>query len=160
MKRLLKRGLLLAVLVVGTVLQVSAQSQVVIKMRDGGEQTYYLTENDRMYFEENEKLVIEAGLYKDVSKIPLADIRKINCYELESTTEGSMQAVTVYPNPVYETLTLRNLSGTQTIRIYALDGRIVKSVEVSGDQPIDVSDLTSGYYLVKTLSSTHKMIKL
>ena len=160
MKRLLKQGLLLLALTVGTVLQLSAQSQVVVKMRDGSEQLYYLTENDRMYFEENEKLVIEENLYKETFKIPLADIRKINCYELENTVEESMQAVTLHPNPVYETLTFRNLSGTQTIRIFALDGRMVKSVEITEDQPIDISDLPSGYYLVKTLSSTHKMIKL
>lgn len=161
MKQLLKRGLLLAVLVVGTILPLSAQSvQAVVTMRDGTEQLYYLSNYDRMYFEENEVLVIGQESVKELVKIPLADIRKINCYELENTVEELFQTVTVYPNPVYETLTLRNLSGTQVINIYALDGRMVKSVEVTGDQPIDISDLSSGYYLVKTPTSTHKMIKL
>ena len=44
--------------------------------------------------------------------------------------------------------------------IYAIDGRLMKSMEVRGDQDIDISDLPMGLYLVKTPSCTLKMIKL
>ena len=161
MKRWIKRGLLLAVLVIGKVLQLSAQSEVTVWMNSGAIQTYYLTENDRMYFEDNEKLVIEIGLYaKETHTIPLDDIRKITCSELDGTVEDSNQPLAIFPNPVHETLTFRNLNSKETIHIYDLDGRLVKSVELVGEQPVDISDLSIGLYLVKTQSCTLKMIKL
>ena len=161
MKRWIKKGLLLVVLAIGTVLQLSAQSEVTVWMNNGSAQSYLMTENDRMYFEDNEQLVIEIGLYiKEIYSIPLADIRKITCAELEGTDEENTQPLTIFPNPVHETLILRNLNGKETIHIYDLDGRLVKSVEVVGEQPVDISDLSIGLYLVKTQSCTLKMIKL
>ena len=161
MKRWIKRGLLVAVLIIGTVLQLSAQSEVTVWMNSGAIQTYYLTENDRMYFEDNEKLVIEIGLYaKETHTIPLDDIRKITCSELDGTVEDSNQPLAIFPNPVHETLTFRNLNSKETIHIYAIDGRLVKTVEAVGNQPIDISDLGIGLFLVKTQSCTLKMIKL
>ena len=148
-------------MVVGTALQLSAQSvQVVVTMRDGTEQTYLMESYDRMYFEENEKLIIEEGQTKASFQIPLADIRKINCYETMGTHENLEQPLTIFPNPVHETLTLLNFSGRQTVNIYTLDGRLVKSEEVVENQPIDISNLAIGFYLVKTDSQTLKMIKL
>ena len=161
MKQWIRRGLLLAVLAIGTALQLSAQSEVTVWMNNGAVQTYYLAENDRMYFEDNEKLIIETGLYtKDIYSILLADIRKITCSETDGTAEENAQPMTIFPNPVHETLTLRNLNGKESIHIYALDGRLVKSAEAIGNQPIDISDLSIGLYLVKTQSCTLKMIKL
>ena len=161
MKRWIKKGLLLAVLAIGTVLRLSAQSEVTVWMNDGTAQSYLMNENDRMYFVDNEQLVIETGLYvKEIYTIPLDDIRKITCAELEGTAEEDTQPLAIFPNPVHETLTLRNLNGKETIHIYALDGRLVKSLEVVGDQPVDISDLGIGLYLVKTQSCTLKMIKL
>jgi len=55
---------------------------------------------------------------------------------------------------------LRNLNGEETVRIYALDGRLMKSMEVTSEQHIDISDLPIGLYLVKTEHQTLKMIKL
>ena len=161
MKQWIKKGLLLVVLAIGTILQLSAQSEVTVWMDNGSILSFLMTENDRMYFEDNEQLVIETALYaKEIYTIPLADIRKITCSEIDGATEESTQPLTIFPYPVHETLTLRNLNSKETIHIYALDGRLVKSVEAVGNQPIDISDLGIGLFLVKTQSCTLKMIKL
>jgi hypothetical protein len=55
---------------------------------------------------------------------------------------------------------LSNLNGNETIQIFALDGRLMKSVEASEGQLIDISELPIGLYLVKTEHQTLKMIKL
>lgn len=161
MKRIFHHGLLLAAFVFGLFFRLAAQTtQVVVAMHDGSQQTYYLSEEDRMYFEDNAKLVIEEGITKNTVKIPLADIRKMTCHEVEGMVENTDADVSIFPNPTLNTLTISNLSGKQNISIYALDGQLMKALEVSGDLTIDISDWAAGLYFVKTQSSTLKMVKL
>ena len=160
MKRIFHQGLLLLVLIFGAIWQVNAQSTlVIITLNDGTEHSFLMAEDDRIFFENNEKLVVEVADESTV-RFNLADIRKITCDEYVGTEENPDLSVAIFPNPVHETLTLRHLSGTQTISIYALDGRLVKSFEASDGQVIGVEELPVGLYLVKTQSCTLKMIKL
>lgn len=161
MKPSFKRSFLLVAFIIGASLPMMAQAtQVIIAMLDGTQQSFYLSEEDRMYFEDNAKLVIEEGSTKNTVKIPLVDIRKMTCHEMVGTAENDDAEVSIFPNPTLNTLTIRNLSGKQTISIYALDGRLMKAFEVSGDLTIDISDWAAGLYFVRTQSSTLKMVKL
>ena len=161
MRHPFRQGLLLLAFVLATAFRVNAQSAIlVVTMNDGSEQTFPMYEGDRLYFEDNVKLVIEDNPTKSVTKIPLADIRKMTCTESEGVAEASESAVSMFPNPVHDMLTLRNITGKQTISIYAIDGRLMKTFEASGDQTIDVGDLPMGLYLVKAQTCTLKMIKL
>ena len=164
MKNILQRGLLLALLTIGLACHLTAQStQMTIHLNDGSERTYYMTESDRVYFEDNETLVVETAVYdKDFrsDRFNLADIRKITCAETVGISEASDLPTGLTPNPVHNSFTLRNLKEKETLRIYALDGRLMKSVEVSENQMVDISDLPIGLYLVKTERQTLKMIKL
>ena len=161
MKPSFKRAFLLVAFIIGASLPMVAQAtQVVVAMLDGTQQSFYLSEEDRMYFEDNAKLVIEEGSTKNTVKIPLADIRKMTCHEMDGTLENADADVSIFPNPTLNTLTIRNLSGKQNVSIYALDGRLVKDFEVSGDLTIDISDWAAGLYFVRTQSLTLKMVKL
>ena len=161
MKHIFQRGLLLTAFIFGLFFCMAAQStQIVVFLNDGTEQTYNLAEADRLYFEDNTKLVIEQGVYKTTVKIPLTDIRKITCHETEGISEASSTPIHLFPNPVHDFVILHNLQEEQSISIYALDGRMVKSVEAIDDRPIDISDLPIGIYLVRTESQILKMIKL
>ena len=161
MKRFLQCGLLLIALTFGFVFQMVAQSaQLVVTLNDGTEQTYYMAENDRLYFEDNAKLVIEIGDYKSTVMIPLDDIRKITCSETEGVSETTGSSTFFFPNPVHNVVVFPNLNDKKTILIYALDGRLIKSIEATGNQIVDISDLPVGLFLVKTESQTFKMIKL
>ena len=164
MKSIFKHGLLLLAFALGLAFPLAAQStQMTIQMNDGSERTYFMNESDRVYFEDNETLVVEIAVYgKDVraDRFNLADIRKITCHETEGVSETSNASVFLSPNPTHDAFMLHNLQGKQSVSIYALDGRLVKSAEVSEDQLIDISDLPIGLYLVKTESCTLKMIKL
>ena len=161
MKHTMHRGLLLAAFIFGLFFRMTAQStQIVVFLNDGSEQTYLMAEADRLYFEDNTKLVIEKESTKSTVTIPLSDIRKITCAETVGTAENHDLALSIFPNPVHDVLTFRNLQGKQTVSLYALDGRLIKTFEASGNQSIDISDLPIGLYLVKTQSSTLKMIKL
>ena len=160
MKSIFKRGLLLLAFILGLAFHLAAQStQMTIHFNDGTERSYYMSENDRVYFEDNETLVVELAPTKS-DRFNLADIRKITCAETESVSEVSNTSVQLFPNPSHDAFLLRNLNEHQTVDIYALDGRIMKSFETTGDQWIDISDLPIGLYLVKTERQTLKMIKL
>ena len=160
MKSIFKRGLLLVAFIIGLAFNLAAQStQMTIHLNDGTERTYFMNESDRVYFEDNETLVVELAPIKS-DRFNLADIRKITCAETESISETSNASVQLLPNPADDAFLLRNLKEQQTVSIYALDGRIMKSIETAGDQWIDISDLPIGLYLVKTEHQTLKMIKL
>ena len=90
----------------------------------------------------------------------MEDIRKITCEETVGQVENHLSEVSIMPNPTHNVMVLRNLDGPQTVSIYAIDGRLIRSFEAIGDHPIDVSDMAIGLYLVKTPSCTLKMIKL
>ena len=161
MKRLFQCGLLLAALIFGLAFHLTAQStQMTIYLNDGAERTYFMTPSDRVYFEDNEVLVVETTVTMRSDRYNLADIRKITCAEAVGVQEDSGTSPFLSPNPVHDTFILRNLNGEETVRIYALDGRLMKSMEVTSEQHIDISDLPIGLYLVKTEHQTLKMIKL
>ena len=128
-------------------------------MNDGQEITHEMTSTSRLSFEDNTYLVIEDnGIL--VAKYALADIRKITCSEVEGLSDVEEDALSIYPNPVHDIMVLRHLESTQMVSIYAVDGRLMRSMEVGSGQGIDVSEFPAGLYLVKTQQQTLKMIKL
>ena len=148
-------------LIIGMVCSMAAQStQMVVTMNDGSVQTYSMMESGRVYFEDNTYLVIEEGTGKELVRIPMGDIRKITCEEEVGLPENQATEISILPNPVHDVLMLHNLDGTQNVSIYAIDGRLMRTFEVSGNETIDISTLPVGLYLVRTQSSTLKMIKL
>jgi len=160
MKRIIQQGLLLAAFTLGLFFNLEAQStQMTIYMNDGTERIYYMTEDDRVYFEDNEWLVISIAPTKS-DRYNLAEIRKVTCSETEGMIEETDASVFLSPNPVHDAFMIHNLGDRQPVSIYALDGRLLKTLEASSDQPIDISDLPVGLYLVKTESRTLKIIKL
>lgn len=160
MKRIIQYGLLLAAFTLGLFFNLEAQStQMTIYMNDGTERIYYMTEDDRVYFEDNEWLVISIAPTKS-DRYNLAEIRKVTCSETEGMIEETDASVFLSPNPVHDAFMIHNLGDRQPVSIYALDGRLLKTLEASSDQPIDISDLPVGLYLVKTESRTLKIIKL
>ena len=160
MKRIIQYGLLLAAFTLGLFFNLEAQStQMTIYMNDGTERIYYMTEDDRVYFEDNEWLVISIAPTKS-DRYNLAEIRKVTCSETEGMIEETDASVFLSPNPVHDAFMIHNLGDRQPVSIYALDGRLLKSLEATSGQPIDISDLPVGLYLVKTESRTLKIIKL
>ena len=151
-------------LFLGMVFPMAAQStyvHVTIYLNDGTEPTYDMQSSSYMYFEEGVKLVItESNDGMSSVSYPLADIRKITCEEVVGTLENTTIGVSLYPNPTHDELQIRNVTGNQVVNIYALDGRLLKSFQVSGSQSVDISDLPSGMYLVNISYSTFKMMKL
>lgn len=72
--------------------------------------------------------------------------------EIDLNSLHSTQNLTVYPNPVSGTISIRNTTATQ-FTVYDLGQRVVKQVDVKVKQDeikIDLSDLKKGMYILKT----------
>ena len=164
MRYLFKRFWLMLLFIFAMVGGMTAQNSyvhVTIFLNDGTEASYDMENTSYMYFEEGVKLVItESSDGTNAVSYPLADIRKITCEEMVGTIENTTMGVSIYPNPVHDKLQIRNVTGNPVVNIYALDGRLVKSLQVTDNQNVDISDLPSGMYLVNISSSTFKMMKL
>ncbi|MFA9388967.1 MAG: sugar-binding protein [Prolixibacteraceae bacterium] len=71
--------------------------------------------------------------------------------------QGLISNVLVYPNPAKGTLYVKNVSEKALISIFSLDGKMmVKSI---GNEPINISTLQKGVYLVKVNDSSSTTIK-
>lgn len=161
MKRFFRLGWLLVAFLASFGNPLKAQSTVMnVLMNDGTAQTFFMDDSDRVYFSDNTYLVVEQDDAASVTQIQLADIRKITCEETQKVTDNQNPAIILTPNPAHDMVVFRNLNGSHEVRIYALSGQLVKSFEATDGQPVDVSDLPIGVYLVKTPSSTLKMMKL
>ena len=64
----------------------------------------------------------------------------------------------VYPNPVYDVLTIEGLDKTTKVDIYSVNGKLVKSILT--DRIIDLNTLPKGVYALKLLNDHKTVIKL
>ena len=164
MRHLLKRGLLFVALLMGLAFPLAAQNtyvHVTITMNDGTVATHDMLSSSFMYFEECVTLIIaESSDGMANVSYPLADIRKITCEEMVGTLENSSDNISIYPSPAHDILYFRNVTGQHNVKVYALDGRLAMSFQITGNQNIDISSLPSGMYLVNIGCTTLKMMKL
>ena len=132
---------------------------LLLTLTNGEEQTIQLSDQSQLHFDNGESLVIDDS-NGTTTTFALANIRKIVCAELTDIQENAASQLQILPNPSYDHFIIRNLSGPGTARIYALDGRLMKSFEATEGQVVDLSGLSSGMYLLQLDSQTLKLMKL
>jgi hypothetical protein len=65
------------------------------------------------------------------------------------TIENEVQAIVMYPNPVTNQLTIRNLLSNETISIYDLTGKLILQKSAHTEtETIDTSEFSKGIYLI------------
>ena len=66
----------------------------------------------------------------------------------------------VYPNPAQSEVTIRSTTALGDVKIFTIDGQLVKEFESDDTKAkLNVSDLTSGVYVVSASGTTTRMIK-
>ena len=73
--------------------------------------------------------------------------------------ESGMALLNVYPNPAKDVLRIEGLESNATVEIYNSLGAMVKSVVVSADEEINVSDLPQGIYMLRCGKQTVRFVK-
>ncbi len=74
--------------------------------------------------------------------------------------EVESDALTFYPNPAINTITVNAGNKRVHLVVYSLAGELLMSEEVVGSAVVDISSLPKGTYLVKLNGETTKLIKM
>lgn len=156
----MKKAILLLFLLAGCLFHGMAQFvALTVTTNDGVEQTYQLTHEGQLYFVDGNRLVIEDGV-GTTATYQLSNLRKLVCTEYANVDETSATTPLILPNPVRDNFLITNLQEACEARIYALDGRLVKSLTATDGMRVDISDLAPGMYLLNIECKTIKMMKL
>ena len=74
-------------------------------------------------------------------------------------SEQNEIALSLYPNPAGESLRIEGLEADATVEIYNILGSLVKTVNVTPDQEINVGELSEGLYLLRCGQQTLRFVK-
>jgi hypothetical protein len=162
MRNLFSKLLTLIAFLIGIASYATAQGtsvNLILTLTNGEEQTLQLSDQSHLHFDNGENLVIDDGNGTTLT-FALANIRKIVCAELTDLQESAASQLQILPNPSYDHFIICNLSGPGTARIYAIDGRMMKSFEATEGLSVDISELPSGMYLLHLDGQTLKLMKL
>jgi hypothetical protein len=144
--------------------------------------TYTVTVN----YDENQGFIIGAGSYVAGSTATLAaipangfsfkrwsddttdnpkevlvdhDIELTAFFEPTGVDENGLPLVDLYPNPANDKIHIEGLEGENRVQIYNAYGMLVKTVSINGDDEIDISELTSGYYILRIDGHAMRFVK-
>ena len=156
----MKKTLFLLLFTAGILFSGHSQNvTLVVTTTHGEEQTYQLTHEGQLFFENGDRLVIDDGLGTTASFL-LADIQKLVCTEYADLNENTTSALSLIPNPTRDKFIIKNLQNNGMAHIYTLDGRLMKSFEATEGTIVDISELAEGMYLLHINGQTFKMMKL
>lgn len=95
--------------------------------------------------------------------IPISNAGLTTNCDLSTVESDILSSIKPYPNPVSDYLYFANISKIYRVECYTIDGRLLRTIEGKSVNQINVSDLTSGVYIVKVNSdngsSNFKIIK-
>lgn len=144
----------------GFLLRGTAQNvTLVVTTTEGVEQTFQLAHDGQLYFENGDRLIIEDGTGTTAS-FQLANIRKLVCTEIAGVGESNASELLLAPNPTRDHFLISHLTNPCEARLYALDGRLMKTFMATEGMVVDISNLSSGMYLLHIGGQTLKMMKL
>lgn len=143
----------------GVSVSLFAQEEMTIKviMKNGIENTYIVNSESRVsYSETNAMFNTKEGNFT----FSLCDIKKIIFISHTGVNEGVESILSAYPNPTTGLLKLHGITEKQNVLIYSMDGWCVMSNIVEEDGVINIENLDSGLYFIKTKEKTYKTLKL
>jgi hypothetical protein len=80
-----------------------------------------------------------------------ASILGINDFDLDT--------IVLYPNPTSTSFKIKGLNASSTVKVYDINGRLIRAENYVADQSIDMSRYEDGVYIVELSSETAKVIK-
>lgn len=142
-------------------LELSAQNSLIVKLNNGSQSGTLLSSLDRISFLNGN--VILKNIDETTSSIVLSDINRITfgIFTVIPNVINDVNKISVYPSPATNTIFLKNVIGEKlNIQIIRLDGAVMKNEQVfDSNQPIDISNLANGLYLLRVNNTTLKFTK-
>lgn len=138
-------------------------SQIGIKVTyyTSAEASYNIDTTGKLYFSGDNLLIKETSSSNDVT-IPISIIQKITLttYVLGTDEIGSnTNSLKIYPNPSDKWIKISGLKNKSLVKIYSMTGKLVHSGDYTSETEINISNLSSGLYLVQVNGSTLKLLK-
>lgn len=91
----------------------------------------------------------------------IGSIIESDALDLDENTLPITDQLRLSPNPSDGTFTIANLKESAKIRVYDLNGKTRREVQVQPNQLIDIKDLGSGYYVIEIqVDNTTKRLRL
>lgn len=138
-----------------------AQTGVTITYYSGTTQGFNIATTGKLYFA-SDNLYVKVDETTTPTTIPVSIIRKITfSNSLSTTTFGeNKNSLVLYPNPSSNSIKIKSdaVENLDT-KIYSLTGQLVLEGVYQNNQDIDVSRLSSGFYLVQVNGLTIKFSK-
>ena len=72
--------------------------------------------------------------------------------------ENGFSTINLYPNPANDKIRIEGLEGRKEIRIYDAVGMIVKTLNINGEEEIDIHDLNAGLYFLNVEGHVMKFV--
>ncbi len=141
--------------------EAEAQTIVTVTMQDASTQVFNVTASGKLFFENDQLVVIEA--FSQSAAIDIADIRKV---QFQSNDEDAVPSInkdkiTIYPNPTTGKIKISGLDGVAVdVSVYSANGQLVMKRKITSDEEIDLSDMKRGLYMLKINDSVYKISKI
>ena len=136
-----------------------AQSKVTLTFQDASTQTIEVSSSGKIYFSDN-YMFIDYGTALPYT-FSVSNIRNMVFDEVLGIHDIVTETFKVYPNPVYNTLYFSsNDFEVHPYSLFSIDGRLLLYGEVRNGDPISVSGIPAGLYLLKINNTSLKINKL
>ena len=138
-----------------------AESTVVsVLLKSGITENHTVTEDGKIYFD-SDNFVIDTNGIADDAVYPIVNISKVLFAQYAGVSSlGTDEVLAVYPNPAKEQIFISGASEEVNVEIYTAAGVKIFSVKREKNEPVDVSSLPSGVYMLKIGDKIIKFSKL
>ena len=159
---------------------VTGDAEYIASFSQNPVETYTVT----VYYDESEGFILGAGTYMagataSIAAIPADgfyfkkwgdgttdnpkevvvdhDIVLAAFFEGTGVDEDGFTTINLYPNPANDKIHIEGLEGEHEVQIYNAFGMLVMTTTLEGDSEINISDLPTGYYLMRI--DNHRAVK-
>lgn len=144
-------------LMIALVDSIFAQNMAFNIVKTDGTTIQHIMSSDAKIFYSDTQLFLDSN--GETVSYDLSGLRKAYFSTIDNDDEIENQQFAIYPNPAKDLIHVVTPHAT-SVQIYTIDGKIVKSVEVSEDATINISDMNSGLYIIGAGNEFSKVIKL
>lgn len=136
-----------------------AQTKVTLTFQNASTQEIEVSAAGKIYFSDN-YMFIDDGTALPYS-FAVGDIRKMTFDEVASVNDITTETFKVYPNPVHNELYISgNDFQAHPYQLFSADGRLLLQGESREGEPVNVSALPTGLYILKINNTSFKISKL
>jgi len=161
---------------------VTGNAEYVASFSQNPVETYTVT----VYYDENQGFVIGAGTYVAGSTASIAaipadgytfvkwsddttdnpkevivdhDIILAAFFNGVGVEENGLGNVSLYPNPANDKIRIEGLEGVHEVQIYNAFGLLVKTLSISGNDEVNIAELSAGLYIIRIDGHSMRFMK-